>query len=264
MLDRMLLEKEAHGVLTNEILGAIIVPEARPKEECKRCLGTGFDDSPVNQQICTQCTGSGRQPIDPQFFPPLERPLQERYEWWKHKGIIKNPDDRYPYYYAIAKQVRPVIVAEIGVYYGYSLMAMAKGAIAGGVKNVRGQNVSVNGFDNEQYAPGCLEWVREACMQERIACNLMKMDTQKVDALPLHMVQLASIDGDHTYESCLHDLRIMEPCMVPRPRMDAVYIVDDTGWCLALRDAAEDFARDFGYDVMHLPTHKGTSILTRK
>lgn len=260
----MLLEKTANTVLTSEILGAIIVPEARPKEQCRKCQGAGFEDPFINQQLCTQCSGTGSQPIDPQFFPPLDRPLQERYEWWKHKGTIKNPDDRYTYYYAIAKQVRPIIIAEIGVFYGYSLMAMAKGAIAGGVKNVRGCNTTVNGFDNEQYAPGCLEWARQAFMEERIAANLMSMDTQKVDSLPLHMVQLASIDGDHSYESALHDLKIMEPCMVPRPRLDAVYIVDDTGWALSVRDAAEEFADEFGYDVMHLPTHKGSTVLTRR
>ena len=239
MLDRMLVERDANCVLTNEILGKIIVPEARPKD------------------------ASGAE-IEPAFFPPIERPMQERYEWWKHHGILKDPDDRYTYYYAIAKQVKPVIIAEVGVYYGYSLMAMAKGAIAGGVRNERGFNVSVNGFDNEQYAPGCLEWARQAFMDERIAANLMRMNTQEVTSLPLSMVQLASIDGDHSYESCTRDLEMMEVCMVPRPRTDAVYIVDDTGWALSLRDAAEDFARKHGYDVMHISTHKGTTVLTRK
>src|SRR3990167_4589261 len=138
MLDRTLLEKTAHTVLTNEILGAIIVPEARPKEECRRCLGTGNHSVNILHSsaaivVCGQCAGTGRQPIDPQFFPPIERPLQERYEWWKHRSILKDSEDRYPYYYAIAKQARPIIIAAIGVFYGYSLMAMAKGAIAGGV-----------------------------------------------------------------------------------------------------------------------------------
>lgn len=263
MLNRMLLEKDANTVITNEILGAIIPPDARPRDECEKCDGSGFyvDMQWVNGADCTACGGTGKIIAS---WPGIERPLQERAEWWKHKGILKNPDDRYTYYYAIAKQVRPVIIAEIGVYYGWSLMAMAKGAIAGGVRNERGSNTTVNGFDNEQYAPGCLEWARQAFMEERIACNLMKMDTQQQSSLPLHMVQLASVDGDHTYESCLHDLELMEPCMVPRPRTDAVYIVDDTGWALSLRDAAEDFARKYDYEVMHLPSHKGTTILTRK
>jgi hypothetical protein len=255
----MRLESDANRVLTAELLGNIIVPEALPKESCRRCAGSGS----ILDRPCEQCTGSGKQPIDPAFFPPIERPMQERYEWWKQHGILKDPDDRYPFYYAIAKQLQPIIIAEIGVFYGYSLMCMAKGAIAGGVRNVPGENVTVNGFDNEQYAPGCLEWARQGFMLDRIACNLMKMDTQAQQALPLSMVQLSSIDGDHSYESAMHDLRLMEPCMVPRPRLDAVHIVDDIGWALSVRQAAEDFAREFGYRIMYLPTHKGTAVLER-
>lgn len=270
MLDRMLLEKDAHTVITNEVLGRIIVPEARPREACGYCNGTGkvlvvaqtAEGKPMagllegTANACSACNGSG---FIWAHWPGLERPLQERFEWWKHKGLAKDPDDRYTYYWAIAKQCRPYLIAEVGVFYGYSLMAMCKGALAGGSGEVVG-----NGFDNETYTSGCLEWARQGFMEEKISCNLMHQDTQKMDAFPLHMIQLASIDGDHSYESAMHDLLLMEKCMVPRPRQDATYIVDDTGWALNVRAAAEKFAEDFGYDVMHLPTHKGTTVLTRK
>lgn len=234
----MQIEHDAHTTLTAEILRSIIVPEAKPKDI------------------------SGKA-IPPAEWPGLERPMQQRQEWWKWKGILKDPDDRYTYYFAIAKQCRPIIIAEIGVYYGYSLMAMAQGAIAGGIRQVPGEAVAVNGFDNEQYAPGCLEWARQGFMDENIMCNLMHMDTQKQTSLPLHMVQLASIDGDHTYESAFHDLELMEPCMVPRPRLDAVMIVDDVGWAMSVKNAAIDFAAKYGYQIMWLPTHKGTAVLER-
>lgn len=266
MIDRMQLEYDANTVLTAEILRSIIVPEAKPREICGHCDGTGkvLKTLPrLDSNECSACKGTGKTIVPVAFWPGIDRPLQERYEWWKAKGILKDPDDRYPYYFAVAKQCRPLIIAEIGVYYGYSLMCMAQGAMAGGVRNIPGENVTVNGFDNEQYVFGCLEWARQAFMDERIACNLMHLDTQKAKSLPLHMVQLASIDGDHSYESALHDLRIMEPCMVPRPRLDAVYIVDDVGWALSVRQAAEDFAKEFGYSVIMLPTHKGTAILER-
>lgn len=238
-IDRAQLERDVYSITEKEILGPILVPDDQVKDE----------DGKV---------------IDPKHFPPITRPVQQRAKWWEKRGVVRNPDEKYPWYWAIAKQVKPLIIAEIGTYWGYSLMAMAKGAIAGGVKNVSGQNVSVNGFDNEQYAPGCLEWARNAFLMEGIAHNLMFGDTQDMKELPLHMVNLFHVDGDHSKESCAHDLELAERTMVPRPRRDAVILVDDVGWTLGVREATESFAAKYKYDIVWLPCHKGLALLTRR
>lgn len=240
-IDRMAIEKDAYSVITQEVIGCIAAPDSLPVDE-------------------------EGEPIKPEYFPPIERPLQERANWWKKHGRVRDPDEKYPWYYAVARNVKPLLICEIGLYMGYSAMAMAKGAIAGGVQQKPGHNVTVNGFDNEQYKPGSVEWCRSGFMEEGIACNFAVADTQKIDNLSewgISMINLFHIDGDHAQASCRHDLELAEQVMVPRPR-PAYILVDDCAWTLGVRDEVVDFAERYKYDIEWLAARKGLAFLQRR
>lgn len=241
-IDRLKLEQDAYSVVTQEILGCIAVPDDKPKD-------------------------TKGDVIHPKYFPPIERPMQERANWWKTHGVVKDPDEKYPWYWAVAKQVKPLLICEIGLYMGYSAMAMAKGAIAGGVEQKPGHNVTVNGFDNEQYVKGSVEWCRAGFMEEGIACNFAVLDTQSVDNLQeqgISMINLFHVDGDHSEESCRHDLELAERSMVPRPGRKAYILVDDCAWTLGVRNAVTDFASKYKYNIHWLGARKGLALLERK
>jgi predicted O-methyltransferase YrrM len=168
--------------------------------------------------------------------------------------VERNPDEFYPYYFAIGKLLAPRRIAEIGVWWGYSLWAMAMGARAGGRKDVE-----VHGYDNETYNPGCLAWAREAFMKAKIPYNVAHMDSQKVDLFPFYDVDLYHIDGDHTYEAARHDIR----CAWQGLGAKGVMIVDDVGWHPGIRQAVEEFAASHPVRLMLLPTLKGMAILEK-
>jgi len=64
MIDRMQLERDAHTVISAEILGSILAPEARPKEKCRHCGGVGAFGP---KMICDLCKGSGQLPAPVSF-----------------------------------------------------------------------------------------------------------------------------------------------------------------------------------------------------
>src|SRR5689334_16223407 len=89
MINRNQLEEIAAGVETHEILRGICIPSAR--------VGNP-DGTPCD--YLTQ-------------LPPISAPLEERAEFWRLRGIERNPDQFYPMYYAIARCVKPRVIAEI-------------------------------------------------------------------------------------------------------------------------------------------------------
>ena len=248
MLDRNEIERIASSVHTHEILRQHCILEARAKNP--------------DGSACDYSTDK---------LPPLTADIAERAAWWSARGIERHPDEFYPVYHAIARITKPRVIAEIGVWWGYALMAMTTGALYPyRVQPEWSSNPSdvvehVYGFDNESYpgAENCLAWCGQSFDQIKVPSTMLHCDSRQFDGVglpPMKKVDLWSVDGDHSYQAAYKDLVLAEKYASER----CVMIVDDCGWALSVRDACDDFAAKYGYDVMMLPTLKGTCLLTRK
>lgn len=238
MIDRNALEDIACSVETHEILRGICIPEARAKHPDGRAI-----------DYLTE-------------LPKLTDPLEVRAAWWAQRGIERHPDEFYPIYHAVARLVKPRRIAEIGVWWGYALMAMVTGTLAAGTPN---DNITVAGYDNESYpgAEHCLDWATKAFGDIGVNAAMIHCDSRQFDGkgLPVENIDLFSVDGDHTYESALKDLILAHNAMSTNP--EAAIIVDDVGWALNVRQAVEEFCETFHWRPMWLPTLKGSAVLQR-
>ena len=66
------------------------------------------------------------------------------------------------------------------------------------------------------------------------------------------------VDGDHTPEGCLLDLKHFG-----RLRCGLI-LVDDTNWLPELRRVTESFAGEYGYDFLNLNLYNGLGVLQRR
>jgi len=138
-----------------------------------------------------------------------------KYKKWI--GIIHKDDEdkkdklRYNYYkhkYNICKKYMPKAIAEIGVRYGYSaysfLCACPKARYYG-IDCFSSEHGGV-GKDTFDYVYELLEPVSDA---NKI--TLLNVDTQSVTDNPIGSggYDFVHIDGDHTYNGCLHDMELM-------------------------------------------------------
>lgn len=256
-LDRNEIEKIAASVHTHEVLRNHCIIEARAK-------------NPDGSE-CDYSTDK---------LPALTAPIPERAKWWSQRGIERHPDEFYVYYHAIARVLKPRVIAEIGVWWGYALMAMVTGALYPHQTNknqiamcdhpsarwsIPAPVDHVYGFDNESYpqAEHCLDWAAKCFNEIGVPNSMLHCDSRQFDATglpPMLPVDLWSVDGDHSYQAAYKDLVLAHKYASPA----CVMLVDDCGWALSVRDACDDFAEKFGYDVWMLPTLKGTAVLERK
>lgn len=236
-LDRNEIERIAWSVHTHEILGSLCIPDAR----------------------------LGSVDYGNWAFPDLDIPVVARAAWWKERGLVRSPDEFYPYYYALGYLMRAKCIAEIGTWWSYALMAMATGA-----KYATGRYPEIWGFDNESYpgAENCLQWARDRFTELGITHHMIHCDSRDYDVtglpVPPDSVDIFSIDGDHSYQSAFRDTVLAGPCV----RNGGIMIHDDVGWALNIRDAVDDFTDDnpnWSYDPHTdiLPTLKGSLIVTR-
>lgn len=149
----------------------------------------------------------------------------------------------YSWYRWAASMVKPKVVAEIGVRLGYSARALA----------FPDRLETYLGFDNQCYIPNSNEFARiylEGIYPETLFHSL---DTQTIDSFaPYFQGKVADIfhvDGDHTYEACLHDLELTREVTHP----GSLVIVDDASLEKPPGKACADFIQKYpDYAVMTL------------
>lgn len=144
-------------------------------------------------------------------------------------GTHWGSDSYYADFAGIARKHTPRSILEIGVRFGYSAIALCLGALAGGAERVR-----YVGLDAEILATG----PHGESSNEFAAVNLARMcpdvkakfytcDTLK--GLPPFLYRmrfdLVNVDGDHSYEGCLGDMKRTWGLLNP----GGIMIVDDTG-----------------------------------
>jgi predicted O-methyltransferase YrrM len=164
----------------------------------------------------------------------------------------------YTWLYAIAAVVQPRSIAEIGVRYGYSAVALLHGAR---------HATSYYGFDNETYVPGSLRVAAGALQAlpaagdaaSRLQWCLVRCNTQREERLLCAPVDLFNVDGDHTEAGCLHDLHLAHAATRP----GGWIVVDDYDYHPEVRRAVQQFIVEHDCAWGYLPTYRGAIVLGR-
>jgi hypothetical protein len=171
-------------------------------------------------------------------FGALEDLKRTWLPWWHRLAALWHPEDPYRpddafrrHYQAkhdLAARLRPRRIAEIGVRAGYAAYAMLSAV----------PDASYVGFDADVAAhggePGFFDYA--ATVLRGFDVSLVRQDTRQLDALP-GRYDLVHVDGDHSYEGCLHDLHLA--C-----RAAPHVLVDDYDFLPEVRRACDDFVKD--------------------
>lgn len=159
-------------------------------------------------------------------------------------------DNYYQWYYKIGVLKRPQTIVEFGVRYGYSSIALCRGA------NLVHVRPSLFLWDSEQDIPGCLEIAAANILPYASGIRVFKEDTKHARKLPGVLADIVHVDADHSDEGLRAELALADN-MVWR---DGWILVDDTN-AKSIRDITEDFAASRGYSVLRIPTLRGMIII---
>jgi len=174
--------------------------------------------------------------------------------------------------YKIATQFEPETICEIGVRAGYSAHAFLMGSPK--AKSYHG----IDCDDQKHYGGPWLWYARELLdkiYKERgILWYLLEKDTQQLEeghfpykvqrflSIGYAKMDLIHIDGDHSYEGCLHDMNIFWPCVADT----GIMVVDDATYLPGPRKACSEFMKN-AQDVadMYLePSPTGSAVYVKK
>jgi predicted O-methyltransferase YrrM len=182
--------------------------------------------------------------VDSKFFIEIE---QEQ-----HQSYIKS-GNYYENYYALSSYYQPKSILEIGVRYGYSLGSM-----------ISASNVieKVTGIDNDEYSLGSLEVAKDNIkkyINSNVELNFSLQDSHKIKKLEYH--DIIHIDGDHSYDGKLQDLKLtIDACKV--------VIIDDYLEFSDVNKSTNDFIsynKDLIENTYVLDNHpRGTMIIEYK
>ena len=154
----------------------------------------------------------------------------------------------YPCYAALASILKPRSVLEIGVRFGYSLVAMLRGHI--GIERIVG-------VDDESYERGSMAGARENILATGYAGSLDLRACTSHEffraALAMDPFDLVHVDGDHTEVGAWRD--VLEGWALLRPE-GGVMVVDDYDFIEEVGRAVSGAhrsivpAREFRYDSL--------------
>ncbi len=152
---------------------------------------------------------------------------------------------------AIAAWLEPDNVTEIGVRAGYSALAFYQGY----------RFRSFYGYDSDRGEWGGVKGYARAA--DRLLYTLgvhyclTLQDTQRLVSLiePVNGIDLAHVDGDHSYQGAYHDVRL---CLNAGARY---VVVDDYTYVNAVKVGADDVVRDRGLQTVLVPDPLGRGNL---
>ena len=152
----------------------------------------------------------------------------------------------------IAQEYKPNSVFEIGVRAGYSAYVWVT---EGGAEEYIGCDMD----DTAHYGGPWLPWARRLLNTLDVSWNIWEQDSQKLLGIggPYDLIH---VDGDHTYEGCLHDMNLCWPAVKP----GGVMVVDDATYLPGPRKACGEWK---GYDlersyIVNSPT--GSMVYVKK
>jgi hypothetical protein len=135
---------------------------------------------------------------------------EERIEQYKEYYKIK---------YKLCKDQNPKIIAEIGVRAGYSAWTFLQACPDAKYIGIDANN----GTHGGQGGQGGVFFAWAKKILESYNVELMEIDTQKINLLPLKNVDFFHVDGDHAFEGVKHDLSLAYDVI----NKDGLILVDD-------------------------------------
>lgn len=169
----------------------------------------------------------------------------------RNKSDWTSDGNCYEWYIAIGDYFRPEKILEIGVRFGYSLMALGLGSKA----------KELTGYDTEEYEPGSNDRA-QAAISERLRgarVKIEKIDSHSLAGLTEHY-DLISIDGDHCYAGTLEDLELTVG-------MCHVVVIDDYSFLGDVKRAIDHFLdtrKEYIAHSIFLPSYRGTYVIIYK
>ena len=179
----------------------------------------------------------------------------DRYGDWVFPKTILHPDDMarfgvkeyahfnkyYQLKYAMASQIKPKTIVEIGVRAGYSAYAFLQAcpeAIYYGFDNNAGLDGGCKGLRYYDWACKLLDSYKVTIVND--------LDSQSVTRLPIDFAPyLMHIDGSHSFEGCMHDLNLA------KSHKAAFILVDDVDYIDTVEEAVDVFLKE-NTDLKHL------------
>jgi len=146
-----------------------------------------------------------------------------------HEEYIKG-GNYYEVYYAISKHFQPSSILEIGVRFGYSLYPMIKASDS--LKFARGYDIDEYEKDSVNIAHKAIE----SRIDSDIDFEIQIQDSQQLTELD-RSYDLIHIDGNHTYEGKVHDLRLTLG-------KSKVVVVDDYNFLPHVKQAVDFFVKE--------------------
>jgi len=153
--------------------------------------------------------------------------------------------------HAIALELNPRLILEIGVRAGYSALAFLSacpGATYLGLDAENGKHGGAGG----PWTPWAVELLKP------YDAKVVVIDTQTLTSLSQHgRFDLVHVDGDHTTAGCLHDMALAFGVLAP----GGAVLVDDYNFLGDVRRAVDEFARTNGMALEIRDSPRGEAIL---
>lgn len=165
--------------------------------------------------------------------------------------------DQYKEYYCvkymIAKLCQPKVICEIGVRCGYSAWSFLQACPEAkyiGIDANNGKHGGKGGEDGKYF-----DWAKKILAGYN--CEFHIIDTQTVNNLCISQApDFFHVDGDHTYEGCLHDLRLA----YKTTRTDGYILVDDYYYIEEVRSAVNKYF-NFDHELIIIPSLRGEVLI---
>jgi cephalosporin hydroxylase len=109
--------------------------------------------------------------------------------------------------FAVVQEIQPTTICEIGVRAGYSAFAFLCAAPNARYVGIDNNTEFVSGTDSP--ATRWASWAASILMPWNV--TLINTDSQQLTELP-GVFDFVHVDGDHSYDSCLHDLELCFAC----------------------------------------------------
>lgn len=167
-----------------------------------------------------------------------------------------NAADYYPFLNALARDFKAERILEVGVRFGYSAVAFIHG---NPVREYVGLDYDLYDPTSSAKSSANLEWLNR---QQHVDVTLIKVNTQTLDSLDFlegRRFDFIHIDGDHSYEGALTDLRNFWNVLSVGGHM----LVDDSVFYGSVRSACVDFARELDEPNYDVKTYRGTWVFLK-
>lgn len=165
-----------------------------------------------------------------------------------HQQLVQLGDN-YPHLERIAAQYQPSSLLEIGSFIGCSLVSLISGS----------ENLTqISVVDNESYLKNsnriCEANVREF-VDRHVDRSVDVSFFKSCNKLPTDCFDMINVDGGHTYQWALMDLRFAFDL---NPK---VILIDDTILIPAVKQAVDDFCEQNNLQFTHIPSAHGIAVI---